>query len=155
MIWVLCWTFQRILKGEVQLPKTQYVDAATNTTITVTFTSFTNAIAITPTKTSIATTCKAKRVIIETSGSIWIYGLLKWFIGNVIAMVNCIKLKLLWLDKRVAQITKRQYVNATAATCTSPIALYATTSTTNASTHTVTAITTMPKDRKVKFSGKL
>ena len=71
-------------------------------------------------------------------------GLSKAHISNVIATASCIKLKHPGLDKGSVQLTKRQYVNVTAAT-----------STTNTLTTTVTIITTMPKGMKVKFSRNI
>jgi hypothetical protein len=51
LILALNWNFQRILKGEDHLTKTQYVHTTANATVTVTFT--------TTITTSIATTCRA------------------------------------------------------------------------------------------------
>ena len=68
-----------------------------------------------------------------------------FYISNVITMANCIKLKLLGLDERDVQLTKRQYFNTTAATSTSAVTINAA---------TVTTITTTTKGMKVKFSEK-
>jgi hypothetical protein len=59
-------------------------------------------------------------------------------------MADCIKLELPGLDERYVQLTKRQYINATASNSTN---------TTN--TNSVTTITTMTKGTKVKYSGNL
>ena len=47
----------------------------------------------------------------------------KGYIGNGIEAANCIKLKLPELDERNLQLTKRQYINTTAATSTTAITI--------------------------------
>ena len=39
LIWILSWNFQRILKGDGQVTKRQYVHNTANTTVTVPFTT--------------------------------------------------------------------------------------------------------------------
>ena len=65
------------------------------------------------------------------------YSFSKGHISNAITMANCIKLKPLELDERNFLLIKRQ--------CTNTI-------TSNINAITVTAITTMPRGMKVKFS---
>ena len=73
---VFSWNCQRILKGEDQFSKRQYVHTTTNTTATAIFTRSTSAITIAPTTASIASTCKVKSINMKISRSIWIYRLL-------------------------------------------------------------------------------
>ena len=58
LICILSCNFQRILKGEEQLTKRQFVHTNTNNTATFTNSTITTA----PTTTSIATTCKIKSI---------------------------------------------------------------------------------------------
>jgi hypothetical protein len=76
---------------------------------------------------------------------------IKRYIDNVIAMADCIKLKLPGRDKEDVQVTKRQYVGTIPGTST----VNATNSTTGANstnTTTVTNIITMSKGVKAKLS---
>ena len=76
-----------MLKGEDHLTQRQYCTLLLITTVTATFTA---------TTTSIATTCKAKSIVI----------------------------KILELDELDVQLTKRQYVNVTTPSSTSTIQYY-------------------------------
>ena len=81
-------------EGDVHPTKREHVHAtAAINTVATTVTTTTNT-----TTYSIAITCKVKSIKIKLSGSVWIYRLSKGHISNVIAMANCIKLKLLGLD---------------------------------------------------------
>ena len=105
--------------------------AATLTTTTIT--------------TSIATTCKVKSIEMKISRSICTYTLSKGHSSNVVAMGNCMKLKLPGLDERDVLLTKRQIRNTAAASNTTAIQYYYIVTT------TVTTITTMPKGRKKRI----
>ena len=69
LFYVLSWNSQRMLKGEDQLTKRQYVHTTTNTTTAAIFTSFTT-ISVASTTISIATTCKAKSIKMKISRGI-------------------------------------------------------------------------------------
>ena len=122
------------------------MDATTNSTITASIntTTTTNS-----NNNSIAATCKAKSYERKTSRIILTNRLWKGHTSNVIAMANCIMLKLPGLHEKYVQLTKSQYINARAATRTTAITINATTSNTN--TTTVTTITFTPNCMKVKF----
>ena len=143
-----------MLKLEDPFIKRQYVHATSNTTTSAAFTT-TSTTGTTPTTISIAPTCKTKSIKIKISGHIegefelnlklQTYRCSYWHFSYVLAIHNCIKLKFLVLDEGDVKLTKRQYVNTTAATSTSAII----------PTITMTTITTMPKGIKVKFSRNI
>ena len=59
LTWIFSWNFQRLLKWENQLTKRQYAHAVTILPLLLYSSS---TITITPTTTSLATTCKVKSI---------------------------------------------------------------------------------------------